>query len=334
MTMQLEEQIVKLLNDELGDTEKESLYQLFEEDEEAKELYITKKNLWVKTGFSTSAMMQENELKDDYRLLRKKIKVIPRSKVMILNLARYAALALLMISIGTIVGYHLHRNYITSLSTSESNYVFHSGNSSITSVDLPDGSKITLNANTTITVKDNAIERHVILDGEALFEVIHNENKPFVVETGGLRVVDVGTIFNIKSYEVDDFVETTLLEGVVDLFIDDTHKSTLKPGETAEFNKLNRYINVKPVEHHNIIAWKENRFIYKDESLDNIISDIVSWYGITSVEWHNDMMQEELLSINIQRKKSIDQVLDVMSLTGDFKYKLTKNDGNDVLIIY
>jgi len=331
--MQLEEKIARLLNNELGEIDRQALFQEIEKDDLAKEIYITQKNLWVKSGLTSSVIKSKIEFKEDYKELKQKINsnrfVIKRLN----SFLRYAAVAVLMISIGTSGGYFLHKSRMSSVSSTESVYTFYAGNSSITEVDLPDGSKIALNANTTLLYIDKGAERYVKLEGEALFEVVHDETKPFVIETGGLKVVDVGTVFNVKSYPKDDFVKTTLLEGIVDLFVDEQHRSTLKPRQTAIFHKLKKEIDVTTGENRNVIAWKDNRFIYKEETLEIIINDLINWYGITSLEWGERVSKDELLTINIQRAKSINQVLEVLALTSEFKYTIARKDGSDVLII-
>jgi len=331
--MQLEEKIARLLNNELGEIDRQILFQEIEKNDFAKEVYITQKNLWVKSGLNLPDINSTIEFKEDYKELKQKINssrfVIKRLN----SFLRYAAVAVLMISIGVSVGYYLDKSRMTSELSNENVYTFYAGNSSITEVDLPDGSKIALNANTSLSFIDKGSERYVKLNGEALFEVVHDETKPFVIETGGLKVVDVGTVFNVKSYSKDAFVTTTLLEGIVDLFIDEQHRSTLKPGQTAIFHKLKKEIDVTTGENRNVIAWKENRFIYKEEALESIVNDLINWYGIASLEWGEKVSKDELLTINIQRAKSINQVLEVLALTSEFKYTITRKDGNDVLII-
>ena len=84
-------------------------------------------------------------------------------------------------------------------------------------LDLPDGSNVWLNAGTTMQypVSFMTDKREVILDGEAYFEVAHNEKSPFVVHTSTLDVEVLGTKFNVEAYSARKIFETSLMEGRV-----------------------------------------------------------------------------------------------------------------------
>lgn len=66
---------------------------------------------------------------------------------------------------------------------------------------LPDHSVITLNKNSSISYRRsfNKRNREVVLNGEAFFNVVHNEDIPFKVAVNNIEISDVGTSFNIRS---------------------------------------------------------------------------------------------------------------------------------------
>lgn len=73
---------------------------------------------------------------------------------------------------------------------------------------LPDGTDVWLNAGTTIRYPISFMKgkREIILDGEAYFEVVHNEKCPFVVHTYAMDVEVLGTKFNVEAYSKKDFL--------------------------------------------------------------------------------------------------------------------------------
>lgn len=79
-------------------------------------------------------------------------------------------------------------------------------------LDLPDGSTVTLNTASSVHIHLSATERRVtLLYGEAFFKVAKDPNRPFVVVVGSREVVDVGTQFAVRI--TDRRILVTLVEG-------------------------------------------------------------------------------------------------------------------------
>ena len=88
----------------------------------------------------------------------------------------------------------------------------------ISEVVLPDGTKVRLNAQSSITYSENFLQssnREVKLTGEAFFDVTEHASHPFIVKTKSINIVVLGTSFNLKSYDDDATIETTLIKGRV-----------------------------------------------------------------------------------------------------------------------
>lgn len=84
---------------------------------------------------------------------------------------------------------------------------------------LPDGSTVWLNAGSRIRYEPgfNGPQREVTLQGEAFFDVVQQPSRPFIVHAGDLNIKVLGTAFNVKSYDEDPTVETTLIRGLVQI---------------------------------------------------------------------------------------------------------------------
>src|SRR5690606_22571909 len=87
------------------------------------------------------------------------------------------------------------------------------------SIQLPDGTKVMLNAGSTIHIAAdfNATSRQLTLVGEAFFDVVHNAEKPFIIHTGAMDIKVLGTVFNVRAYPGDKTSETSLLKGSVEV---------------------------------------------------------------------------------------------------------------------
>ncbi len=128
---------------------------------------------------------------------------------------------------------------------------------------LPDGTKVWLNAASTITFPTvfNANARTVKITGEVYFEVMHNEKHPFRVEAKDQLIEDIGTHFNVNAYDDEDAFRTTLLEGSVKVSVIGNRQSAiLKPGEQVSFSQSSQLSQPIPVQTDEVLAWKEGMF--------------------------------------------------------------------------
>ncbi|MEY4538718.1 MAG: hypothetical protein RLZZ306_475 [Bacteroidota bacterium] len=154
-------------------------------------------------------------------------------------------------------------------------------------INLPDGSRVTLNANSTLRLKrfgfESAPIRHVFLDGEAEFSVKHkSDNQRFIVTTlQKLEVEVLGTEFSVFSRARGSKVVLTKGKVKVNYGLGkQQHSIMMKPGELVSLNKKGE-IKVKEIENVKIYtAWKSHRFIFDNTSLEEITSQIEENFGV------------------------------------------------------
>jgi transmembrane sensor len=144
---------------------------------------------------------------------------------------------------------------------------------------LADGSTVILNRNSVLQVPDNfnREERHLILSGEALYDVQKDDQRPFTVTAGNTKVQVLGTVFKVRAYAFDSSVQVSLLSGKVNVAVANAAKE-LSPGQT-----------VKTI-HDQLIAgtfdatreqeWRNGRLSFRDASLSELAAQLEYWYGI------------------------------------------------------
>jgi ferric-dicitrate binding protein FerR (iron transport regulator) len=147
---------------------------------------------------------------------------------------------------------------------------------------LPDGTQVWLNAASTLSFPKSfkgKPTREVELKGEAFFEVVKNKQQPFIVHTGTISVRVLGTRFNVKSYGEDELIETTLVEGKVE--VNNAQWSgaqpatvTLLPNQKAVFSKKTAAITTTEVEPALYTAWKEGKLIFKNTPVSEVLQTI------------------------------------------------------------
>lgn len=202
---------------------------------------------------------------------------------------------------------------------------------------LDDGTRVWMNANTMLEFPVRFVEdeRVVKLQGEAYFEVAHDAQKPFIVETAGTRTRVLGTIFNIKAYDDEVKEQTTLLEGKVEVLLGNgaIHgempvAATLRPGMQAQWQKGSEALTVQQVDTEEVVAWRRGMFIFNDESISAVFRTLSRWYG---VEFVTDIMDKETYTFNgsISKDDKLEATLEVLALAGGLKFKI---EGNKIYI--
>lgn len=145
---------------------------------------------------------------------------------------------------------------------------------------LPDGSKVWLNAASSITYPTafNGRERNVTITGEAYFEIAKNQSKPFHVKVNDMDVQVLGTRFNINSYGDESQINTTLLDGGVKVSRNQ-QACVLKPGQQASMNSSELKV-VNNVNLEQVMAWKNGLFDFEHASLKSVVSQLARWYDL------------------------------------------------------
>jgi ferric-dicitrate binding protein FerR (iron transport regulator) len=160
---------------------------------------------------------------------------------------------------------------------------------------LPDGSKVWLNAASSITYPTAFLEKErvVTVTGEVYFEVAtlrlrSGQKMPFKVKTATQEVEVLGTHFNINAYEDESVIKTTLLEGRVRVAAigSDGHRgqtALLKPGEQVSLSHKSHLSQPIPVPTDQVMAWKNGIFSFHRASLHEVMRQLSRWYNVEVV---------------------------------------------------
>ncbi|MGJ5641486.1 FecR family protein [Formosa sp. S-31] len=211
-------------------------------------------------------------------------------------------------------------------------------------LELSDGTKVWLNSETQLKYPEtfsNEEPRTVeLVYGEAYFEVFKDEQKPFIVNTQYGNVKVLGTHFNISAYEDEiDFI-TTLIEGKVQVNIQETDLEgnsekniVLHPNQQVFYNEnLSQKYSVTAVDAKIYSSWKDGSFYFDDESLDNILRKMSRWYNF-DVRFKDETLKTKRFKGMVMKDKTLNYLLDIISQTAEIKYKITvKNNRNEVEI--
>jgi hypothetical protein len=193
---------------------------------------------------------------------------------------------------------------------------------------LADGTKVWLNAESSLRFPVNFTgkERVVELTGEAYFEVARNKNMPFKVMTGAKTVQVLGTHFNVSAYPNETY-RTTLLEGSVKLDVVNGGSALLHPGEQGVFDDQHSF-NVTAADTAAAVAWKNGIFLFRNESITNIMKQVSRWYDLDVIYQGN--VSRVKLGGSVSRYANISNLLNTIELTGSVHFKL---EGRRVIVM-
>lgn len=195
-------------------------------------------------------------------------------------------------------------------------------------IKLPDGTKVWLNSATSLEFPERFVgeERVVTLKGEAYFDVTKSK-RPFIVKTNSADITVLGTQFNISSYDDDDYFSSTLVEGSIALNsnLKDQTSTILQPGQRAVIQKMNPVIDVGSVDTQIYTAWKEGKFYFERERLEQILVKMSRWYNV-NVVIEDEKLRNETFTGVAYKDKSVDHLLEMISKTTKVNYIITKNN--------
>lgn len=196
-----------------------------------------------------------------------------------------------------------------------------------TSLNLPDGTKVWLNNFTKLRypTEFSGKTREVFVDGEAYFEVKKDASMPFIVNTSSIGVKVLGTSFNVEAFAEDNFTEISLLEGKVALQQEIQGKNTkqlttLIPGETANYNKSVKKLNIRKDNIERQIAWKDGKLVLENCLMEQAAVKMSRWYNCDIVISDERLKEFDLNAI--YEGENLEQALHLMALAMPVEYEI------------
>ncbi|MCX6335375.1 MAG: FecR family protein [Bacteroidia bacterium] len=321
--------------------------------DECCELWITTRSISKNPGYNA----QEGFWKFKQKINRDNhLQIASTRSGSIRTAVRYAAIFIIAFSLSGLLFYYFGRKSVAIPTQGISELIVPLG--SRAQFTLSDGTIVTLNAGSTLKT-DNHFglnDRIVQLEGEGYFNVAKDNIKPFIVKTPYLNVTALGTEFNVKAYSVDKTIETTLVNGSIKVeptsdnsngeitilepnqkltfFKEDSRienvpqtsaekvKTEIKPvkvqGSSTSIRLVKENVNIEPV-----VSWKENRWIFENQSLLQIAIDLERKYDVRIVFDSERLKSYRFTGIILA--EPIEQVLEVMSITAPINFRLKGN---------
>lgn len=198
----------------------------------------------------------------------------------------------------------------------------------VTQFDLADGTKVWLNSGSELQFPNHfaSKRREVVLKGEAFFEVTKNENQPFRVNAGELKVDVLGTTFDVVCYENDTRSEVILVTGIVALSYDNgqgkKEYGSMHPGQRAVYEKENQKVNSEEVKVDKYTAWRDGNLIFRDDNMEDVVKRLSRWFNVEITI--NDPEIKNYIYKATFRNENLIQVLNLLKLSAPINYRITE----------
>lgn len=234
--------------------------------------------------------------------------------------------------------FFLANRYLTNHSAPASAFVpveHKSANGQQRKLVLPDGTRVTLNAGSSISYPEEFEEniRKVSLTGEAFFDVTRNEKAPFVIITGEVVTKVLGTSFNIRAYPENKAVQVAVVEGKVKVNAkigseDQNACVFLSKSEMATFQKEAGELIVSIYDEKEQIGWKDGMLYFQKSDFRSTILKLERWYGVKFEVAPGVRMDADWRFSGKFQDKPLDYILGVMSYPNRFSYKVNNRIVN------
>lgn len=194
---------------------------------------------------------------------------------------------------------------------------------------LPDGSIAFLNKGSSLSYSYNKLrkERKVVLAGEAYFDVKHEEEKPFIIETNEVIIEDIGTTFNVKAYPDSITVEVFVETGEVAFYTKESPGINLTAGQTGIYNRRNKTFAKILEQDTNRLSYKTGIFTFHDADLESVVQNLNDVFD-KKIRLNNDALKTCRLNVSF-RNESIENIVEIIAET--LGLTITNTDDEIVL---
>ena len=359
----------KYLDNDLSPYEEEEFSRILS-DNDNREVILKLLNLQIK-DFEVSQDETDNQ---DYDSTFKRVKLRIEKKTnieseniiaykrrmvrrIIVQVSSFAAIILVVLFLSRLFYFQEKNNTLIDTIKSDVSNSISTPYGSISRILLADGTEIIVNAGSSINYNSgyNISNRTITLEGEAYFKVNSETELPFMVNAGTLSIKSIGTTFNIKAYPEEGAIETTLIEGVVEIVKKGEGNTEVKfelmPNQKAIFLKNSDAVTVrniieidpaafhptsdtdksilvsKSVDVNQITAWTNNELVIKSEELETLAIKLQRKYDVEFI-FDDDKIKQYHFT-GLLRNEPIEQVLFAISLSAPVNFKV---DGKTVLL--
>jgi ferric-dicitrate binding protein FerR (iron transport regulator) len=314
-----DELLLKYISGQATEKEIRDVHEWASNSEEYMQELSRMKNIWILAGLDNELDPVKKE--QEIRRILTKVRALnqkARKSTLRLKWLKYAAVIFVVIGLSGSSGYFLSQSQIENL-VGYTEIIVPRGERS--GVVLPDGSTVQLNGGSNLKFEPSFrnAKRMVVLEGEAFFDVAHDQSRPFIVEAAGLQVEVLGTRFNVASYPEDRFIIAYLESGKVKIDMEGQNEVFLKPSEAVEFDKTTGEFQKITQTDQRLTDWTKGILTVKGETIEILSKRLERRFDI-NILFGDDEVRNHLYTGSI-RDEDLITVLDALKFASSLNYK-------------
>lgn len=318
----MDDRIIKYFENTLPAEERSSLLQEIKHNKELKKEFYQYKNILALTSF-TEKNTDTSEGKLNYQSFINDKKIKQRKKAF-LKISSYAATVAIII-LGTVFTTNKINTY--PLSAEINTLYAPAGQRAV--ITLSDGTKVWLNANSTITYpahfsKD---ERLVTLEGEAYFDVAKSEESMFIVSSKDFKTKVLGTKFYISSYPNAKTTSISLIDGSVEVL---TNNTSNKLAKNEQLQYTDGIASISKIDTFGEFMWIDGIYSFESKPLKEIVKKLELYYDITIVI-ENKKLENLVYTGKFRQRDGVMEILKVLQKLQPFS--ITKDEQRNLITL-
>lgn len=194
---------------------------------------------------------------------------------------------------------------------------------------LADGSKVVLSDGSRLSYPssfDGKKKREVYLQGQAFFDIQHNAQKPFIVHTGNLQTIVLGTAFNIKAMANDKEVTVSVVRGKVKVTNRDRVLGVITPNQEIKYDKQKDNSEIKPIHDDHYLDWKSSDLLLDNVTFAEAVKVLKEKYKVT-IAIRDPSASSQRFTVTFPENGSLDQALKSICEFNGYTYQYDKNNA-------
>lgn len=198
-----------------------------------------------------------------------------------------------------------------------------------TKFQLPDGTLGWLNGGSSLKYTNTfQTKRKIYLVGEAWFEVAHDSERPFVVNTKKLDVNVLGTKFNVTAYPDENETSVVLQEGKVNVNgFKGSYTVNIEPDQKFTYDNSLQSGTIQEVKASQFSAWKDGLLVFRNEPLSEVLKRVGRWYNV-EIKLNDPELENFKYRATFQEEQ-VEEVIRLISLTVPIEYSFNNREIGD-----
>jgi ferric-dicitrate binding protein FerR (iron transport regulator) len=198
---------------------------------------------------------------------------------------------------------------------------------------LADGSSVILSAGSRLNYPssfDGMSKREVYLEGQAFFDITHNESKPFIVHTGDVTTTVLGTAFNIKAMPGESNITVTVNRGKVKVENKQTTLGIITPRQQITFDKQRTTSNMQLVKSDSYMEWKDETLLFDNLTIAEAAKLLEEKFN-AKIEVRDQSLSSQRFTASFPKNESLEEALNSICVFNRVHYSY--NDDKSLIMI-